>query len=71
MDLGAQSVGQIIDGCARRRSRKTQTPQALSSLRRIYLAVSRPIVPRAPSLELYVLPSGGGQLINFQKKQWS
>ena len=37
------------------------------SLRRIYLAVSRPIVPRAPSLELYVLPSGGGQLINFQK----
>ncbi len=37
------------------------------SLRRIYLAVTRPIVPRAPSLELYVLPSGGGQLINFQK----
>src|SRR6266566_478217 len=37
------------------------------SLRRIYLAVSRPIVPRTPSLELYVLPSGGGQLINFQK----
>ena len=37
------------------------------SLRRIYLAVARPIVPRTPSLELYVLPSGGGQLINFQK----
>ena len=35
--------------------------------RRIYLAVARPIVPRTPSLELYVLPSGGGQLINFPK----
>jgi hypothetical protein len=34
------------------------------------LAVSRPIVPRAPSLELYVLPIGGGQLINFFN-QWS
>ena len=32
------------------------------SLRRIYLAVSRPIVPRAPSLELSVLPNGGGQI---------
>src|SRR3982751_4171372 len=31
------------------------------------LAVSHLIVPRAPSLELYVLPSGGGQLSNFQK----
>jgi hypothetical protein len=37
------------------------------SLRRFILAVARPIVPRAPSLELYVLPSGGGQLINFLK----
>ncbi len=36
------------------------------SLRRIYLAVARPIVPRTPSLELYVLPSGGGQPFNFQ-----
>jgi hypothetical protein len=31
------------------------------------LAVARPIVPRTPSLELYVLPIGGGQLINFLK----
>ena len=46
---------------------ETQTPQTPESLRRIYLAVARPIVPRTPSLELYVLPSGGGQLINFQK----
>jgi hypothetical protein len=38
------------------------------SLRRFILAVARPIVPRTPSLELYVLPIGGGQLINFQKK---
>ena len=37
------------------------------SLRRIYLAVARLIVPRTPSLELYVLPIGGGQLIKFQK----
>jgi hypothetical protein len=35
------------------------------------LAVARPIVPRTPSLELYVLPSGGGQLIKFQKSEWS
>ena len=47
--------------------RKTQTPQTLLSLRRIYLAVARPFVPRAPSLELYVLPIGGGQLLDFQK----
>jgi hypothetical protein len=37
----------------------------------IYLAVARPIVPRTPSLELYVLPIGGGQLINFPKSKWS
>ena len=46
---------------------ETQTPQTPWSLRRIYLAVARPIVPRTPSLELYVLPIGGGQLINFLK----
>ena len=46
---------------------EAQTPQTPWSLRRIYLAVARPIVPRTPSLELYVLPIGGGQLINFPK----
>src|SRR5256885_5078404 len=44
-----------------------RTPQTPWSLRRIYWRFSRPIVPRTPSLELYVLPSGGGQLIKFQK----
>ena len=46
---------------------KTQTPQSPWSLRRIYLVVSHRYVPRAPSLELYVLPSGGGHLSKFQK----
>ena len=46
---------------------RKQKRRKLREFAAIYLAVARPIVPRTPSLELYVLPIGGGQLINFRK----
>ena len=36
----------------------------ITGFRRLFAAALEPqIVPRSPSLELYVLPNGGGQLL--------
>jgi hypothetical protein len=59
-----------VPGSKRRRSKNRNAADSMS-LRRIYLAVARPIVPRTPSLELYVLPSGGGQLSIFQLRTFN
>ena len=66
LDLAGQSVEAFLCTTHRSHTRRPQSKNAASTRHRGVICVSdwpsHPVLPRTPSLELSVLPNGGGQI---------